>query len=116
MWLAKRRIGISLPVLLLRPDAIVSLLAGAPDLGADVTRQFSGRKSESTAESSEESSESESSEVREEQVEEEKSHVYCYFASEVTNINIVFVLALMYCVVAPFMMLACDSPATQHSP
>lgn len=87
------RIGISLPLLLLRPESLYSLF---------FWKSTSGKDSQST-----ETDSDSNSEEAEAEAEPETNPVYCYFASEVTNINIVFVLALMYCVVAPIMMPAC---------
>lgn len=91
------RIGISLPLLLLRPESLYSLFFWKPKSASKDTDD-----SDSDSQSGEETEAG-----PDETAEAEPNPVYCYFASEVTNINIVFVLALMYCVVAPIMMPAC---------
>ncbi|CAE7036136.1 pde-4 [Symbiodinium natans] len=99
------RIGISLPLLLLRMDAVMSLLF--PQRSSDAAGGGSGSDTdEESAPASRSLAESSEAEDPEKDVAAD-TPVYCYFVSEVTNITIVFVLALMYCVVAPLMMPAC---------
>jgi len=92
------RIGISLPLLLVRVDVLLALFKPQSSKAGCSGSDTDG---EAQADSDSEGEEERAGEA------EAPAPVSCYFASEVTNITIVFVLALMYCVVAPLMMPAC---------